>query len=450
MAEMAELAYGGRVEHSAALTPEGRRFRDADMARRGTPGAEPFESPDLGFASRGMQQTTWEDPSPEELERRRAIDDAIRAGRTPGDGRRQFDDEDDEDGDVQRQRRRRQSTSTGRNQEDRYIQFGAAGVVANAFAGRDGFASRGNFRPLPTQNEDAMGDSSLDQLADKLKLDELENLPDDFDEIEQMAARIAGRIAGGEATLAEKLGITPEQLRVRYRELAKEINEFVDRFVQDKDVRKNVKLGYKILSHAAILFGAKGMKDFLSTVNPSAQGTGQGSDASSLLDIVDVVLSTGLHDALIAYGMNFANLIATEYAAMRLTTKQKAKEMIEEIRARIEGTGQKIGVMSTEMWNRLRGAWAKTRATAPIPATAGVKEWIIAGSSPMWAEMSWLDYQAKSRITQHLEPTNQAIWSTLAVKAGQSPELIDIAAYRAGIGYGKRRIKSKDVVRVYL
>ena len=314
----------------------------------------------------------------------------------------------------------------------------------------EGFASRGNFQPIPTQNEDLMGDSSLDQLADKLNLDELETPSNDFDEIEQMAARIAGRIAGGEATLAEKLGITPEQLKVRYRELAKEINDFVDRFVQDKDVRKNVKLGYKILSHAAILFGAKGMKDFLSTINPSAQGTGSGSDASSLLDIVDIVLSTGLHDALVAYGMNFANLIATEYAAMRLVSKQKAKDMIEDIRARIEGTGQKIGVMSTEMWNRLRGAWAKTRATAPIPATTGIKEWIIAGSSPIWAEMSWFDYQAKSRITQHLEPTNQAIWSKLAVKTGRSPELIDIAAYRAGIGYGKRRVKSKDVVRVYL
>lgn len=294
-------------------------------------------------------------------------------------------------------------------------------------------------------------DSLLDRVANKLGLDK-QNLPDSDAEMNALTARIGAKIAGGEATLAERLGVTPEQLRDRLQEIAGEINQFVDRFVNDKELRQNIKLGYKLLSVGALLFGAKGMKDFLATMNPSLDAGGDGSSASSnsLLSIVDSLLSAGIHEALIAYGSNFANLIATEYAAMRLVTRQKAKEMIADIRARIEGTGQKIGVMSTEMWNRLRGAWAKTRATAPIPAAAGVKEWIVAGSSPMWAEMSWGDYQTKSRITQKLKPTNQAAWAAIAVKVGQSPELIDIAAYRSGIGYGRRRVKPRDVVRVYL
>lgn len=124
--------------------------------------------------------------------------------------------------------------------------------------------------------------------------------------------------------------------------------------------------------------------------------------------------------------------------------------MITDIQARIEGTGQKIGVMSTEMWNRLRGAWKQTRAKAPIAVPSGAKQWIVAGSTPAWAEMSWVDYQSKSRITSHLQPTNKQAWAEIASKVGQSPELIDIATYRAGFGYGEKRIKPRDVVRVYL
>lgn len=374
MAEIAEHAYGGRIEHSQILSTTGKKWRDADVKRRGTPALpDPFE---------------------------------------------------DEDGSLR--------------------------VPVDQVA----FASRGNYQPLelPGQNEEGMAeDSLLDRFANKLGLDE-QNLPDTDAEMNAITARIGAKIVGGEATLAERLGITPEQLRDRLEEIAGEINQFVDRFVNDKELRQKIKLGYKLLSVGALLFGAKGMKDFLSTINPSLDAGGDGSSASgnSLLSIVDSLLSSGIHEALIAYGMNFANLIATEYASMRLVTRQKAKEMVADIRARIEGTGQKIGVMSTEMWNRLRGAWAKTRATAPIPAAAGVKEWIVAGSSPMWAEMSWSDYQTKSRITHKLRPTNQAAWASIAVKVGQSPELIDIAAYRSGIGYGRRRVKPRDVVRVYL
>ena len=374
MAEIAEHAYGGRIEHSQILSTTGKKWRDADVKRRGTPALpDPFE---------------------------------------------------DEDGSLR--------------------------VPVDQVA----FASRGNYQPLelPGQNEEGMAeDSLLDRFANKLGL-EKRDLPDTDAEMNAITARIGAKIVGGEATLAERLGITPEQLRDRLEEIAGEINQFVDRFVNDKELRQKIKLGYKLLSVGALLFGAKGMKDFLSTINPSFDGGGDGSSASSnsLLSIVDQLLSAGVHEALIAYGVNFANLIATEYAAMRLVTRQKAKEMIADIRARIEGTGQKIGVMSTEMWNRLRGAWAKTRAIAPIPAAAGVKEWIVAGSSPMWAEMSWGDYQTKSRITQKLRPTNQVAWASIAVKVGQSPELIDIAAYRSGIGYGRRRVKPRDVVRVYL
>ena len=134
---------------------------------------------------------------------------------------------------------------------------------------------------------------------------------------------------------------------------------------------------------------------------------------------------------------------------MRLASQEKMKQMITDIQARIEGTGQKIGVMSAEMWNRLRGAWKKTRAKAPIAAPSGVKQWIVAGSTPAWAEMSWIDYQSKSRVTSSMQPTNKRAWADIVSKVGQSPELIDMATYRAGFGYGEKRIKSRDVVRVY-
>ena len=314
----------------------------------------------------------------------------------------------------------------------------------------DGFASRGEsglFNP-PSLDAGSSADFSLDELADKLNLDEVGTGPDRV--MGQLTGQINQRIANGEATLAEKLGITPEQLQERLADAATEINQFVDRFVHDKKVRENIKHGFKILSAASIMLGSAKMKELLSLINPNLSGGGDGSgQSSSLIDLVDVVLSAGIHEALIAYGSNFANLIATELAAMRLVTRQKAKEMIEEIKKRIEGTGQYIGTMSNEMWARLRGAWSKVRPTAPIGVPAAAKQWIVAGSSPQWAEMSWMDYQSKNRLSRDLIPTDTQRWAKIAVKVGQSPELIDIASYRAGIGYGDKRIKSRDVIRVY-
>lgn len=367
MAEIAEHVYGGRIEHSQILSTTGKKWRNADVKRRGTPALpDPFG---------------------------------------------------EEDGSVR--------------------------VPVDQV----GFASRGNYKPISLPGEE----SFLDTTARRMGLTG-SNLPDVDYEMNALTARIGAKIAGGEASLAERLGITPEQLRDRLQELAGEINQFVDNFVNDKEVRRNVKLGYKILSTAALLFGAKGMKEFLSMINPSLDGGADRSTGSSnnLLSIVDSLLSAGIHEALIAYGANFANLIATEFAAMRLVTRQKAKEMIADIRARIEGTGQNIGVMSREMWNRLRGAWAKTRALAPIGVPSDAKQWIVSGASPMWAELSWADYQAKSRITQRLQPSDTRRWGQIASKVGPSPELIDIATYRAGLGYGTKRVKSRDVVRVYL
>lgn len=367
MAEIAEHAYGGSVEHSTALSDAGRAWRDADVKDRG---AAALPLPD------------------------------------------------------------------------------GASTIDSVF--EDGFASRGNYMPLPPPGDDDgfSPDSTLEKIADRIGLDQL---PDGKDR--QMSS-LTGRLLGGpigEATLAEKLGITPEQLRAQLEELAGNVNEFIDRFVNDKEVRRNVKLGYKILGSVAMIVGAKDLKAFLSTLNPNLSGSGDGSSASggNLLDIIDHMLGSGIHEALIAYGSNFANLIATEFTAMRLASQEKMKQMITDIQARIEGTGQKIGVMSTEMWNRLRGAWKQTRAKAPIAVPSGAKQWIVAGSTPAWAEMSWVDYQSKSRITSRLQPTNKQAWAEIASKVGQSPELIDIATYRAGFGYGEKRIKPRDVVRVY-
>jgi DNA polymerase III epsilon subunit-like protein/ribosomal protein S18 acetylase RimI-like enzyme/ParB-like chromosome segregation protein Spo0J len=398
MARIAEHVYGGRVEHSSMLTTLGKKFRDADVERRGTPAnPSPFEDEfgnrivpvgEVGFASRGEER-----------------------------GERPFS-----------------------------FDFG----TPTPTEGESRPAERpdtGNYVPMPPDEDDFGEPSALDRLADKLGLDK-PNEPDT--QMSALTAQIMGRIAGGEASLAERLGITPQQLAERFREIGDEINRFVDRFVNDKDVRANVKLGYKLLKAAAIVFGMKGMKDFLMMVNPDFSFGGSDSGDLSLLDIVDSLLGAGIHQALLVFGLNFANLIASEYAAMRLVTRRKAKRMVEEIRARIEGSGQYIGTMSREMWDRLRGAWAKTRARAPIPVPAGAKQWIVAGSSPIWAELSWSDYQTKSRITQKLAPTDRAAWQRIATKVGQSPELIDIVSYRAGLGYGHRRVKSRDVVRVYL
>ena len=366
MAEMAEHAYGGKVEHSTALTPLGRKWRDADVEKRGATAL----------------------PLPKDFD----VD-------TPPD----WDSE--------------------------------------------GFASRGNYQPIPTPGDDDgfSPDSTLEKIADRIGLDEL---PDGGD---RQMSLLTGRMLADQATLAERLGITPEQLRAQLEELAGNVNDFVDRFVNDKQVRQNVKLGYKLLGAAAVILGAKDFKAFLSLINPDLSGDGDGSSASgnSLLSVVDNLLSSSIHEALIAYGSNFANLIGTEFTAMRLASQEKMKQMITDIQARIEGTGQKIGVMSAEMWNRLRGAWKKTRAKAPIAAPSGVKQWIVAGSTPAWAEMSWIDYQSKSRVTSSMQPTNKRAWADIVSKVGQSPELIDMATYRAGFGYGEKRIKSRDVVRVY-
>ena len=367
MAEMAEHAYGGKVEHSTALTPLGRKWRDADVEKRGATAL----------------------PLPKDFD----VD-------TPPD----WDSE--------------------------------------------GFASRGNYQPIPTPGDDDgfSPDSTLEKIADRIGLDEL---PDGTD---RQMSLLTGRMLADQATLAERLGITPEQLRAQLEELAGNVNDFVDRFVNDKQVRQNVKLGYKLLGAAAVILGAKDFKAFLSLINPDLSGDGDGSSASgnSLLSVVDNLLSSSIHEALIAYGSNFANLIGTEFTAMRLASQEKMKQMITDIQARIEGTGQKIGVMSAEMWNRLRGAWKKTRAKAPIAAPSGVKQWIVAGSTPAWAEMSWIDYQSKSRVTSGLQPTNKHAWADIVSKVGQSPELIDIATYRAGFGYGEKRVKPRDVVRVHL
>ena len=314
------------------------------------------------------------------------------------------------------------------------------------YMANDGFASRSSIPQMPPNT-----DFSLEELADKMNLEKREGALDPDQAMGRLTGQINERLTNGTATLAERLGITPEQLTERLEQIAAEINNFSDRFVNDPQVRKQVKLGYKVIALASLLLGMKGMKEFMGTMNPNFSGGGDGSgQKNGLLDIIDNVLGAGIHEALIAYGSNFANLIATEYAAMRLVTRQKAKEMIKEIQDRIEGTGQYVGTMSNEMWARLRGAWAKTRSKAPIPVAAAAKQWIVAGSSPMWAEMSWLEYQAKSRKTNDLLPTDTQRWARIALKVGQSPELIDIAAYQAGIGYGNKRIKPRDVVRVYV
>ena len=569
MSEMAEHAYGGQVEHSAALTAEGRKFRDADMSRRGTPGADP--SPlwealnEDGFASRGssgLNRTanriagrgavkspgqiigeeylegrldgyhrfggnvsntelnmlaiyqSWKEsdepwdsfverfPALQSMikkeiankEQQAAIDileDLVKApqptmsrGQRESSVRRVINPqmgagsimaESIIDADAMEEQRRdlqlKKNYLAWKGSGDTWEKFVADNPAIEKLIERErnsgklndritmmlsdskkpaaeGFASRGSdAQYLDAGSEE--GFSSLDKLADLMNLDETETVPDRI--IGQLTGQINQRIATGEATLAEKLGITPTQLRERLLDATTEINQFVDRFVNDPQVRKNVELGLTILSATSILLGSQDIKQAIEAINPNLSGSGDGSAAtgSGLLDLVDSVLDAGIHEALIAYGSNFANLIATEYAAMRLVTRQKAKEMIEEIKKRIEGTGQYIGTMSNEMWARLRGAWAKVRPKAPIGAPAAAKQWIVAGSSPMWAEMSWLEYQAKSRKTNDLLPTDTQRWASIALKVGQSPELIDIATYRAGIGYGDKRIKSRDVIRVY-
>jgi len=352
MLKVAEHVYGGRVEHSSVLTDKGRKFRDADMGRRGTPGAE---------------------------------------------------------------------------------------------VGADGFASRGStgdaFDPGP--------DSPLDRAADRLKLGR--GAGTDSDLPDAVMLRFGTMVTPkDQQTLAQRLGLTWEQIKEQWERNAGEINQLVDRFVADPEVREWTKYGLKLIGIASSYAGAtRGMAELIGKLEFSI-GSAEGSGVGDVFDMITHFIEGGLGDALATYGIHYANLIATEFAAMRLVTRQRAKKMIDDIRARMEGAGQKIGEISADMWARLRGAWAKTRPLAPV-AAIGMKEWIIAGPgmTPAWARMSWDGYQSKSRITQRLMPSDPGRWGEIATRIGPSPELIDIATYRAGIGYGARRIKPLDVVRVY-
>jgi len=408
MLKVAEHVYGGRVEHSAALTKEGRKFRDADVERRGTPGAvpskDPFDDyPDDGFASRYVPDNP---DDPDDLD---ALDRA--------------DDEADE--------------FTLREEFERDLE--------KRRGRQDGFASRGSTGDA----FDSGPDSPLDRAADLLKLGR--GAGTDSDLPDATMGRFGTMVTPkDQQTLARRLGLTWEQITEQWERNAGEINQFVDRFIADPEVREWVKYGLKFLSIAGSFAGAtRGMAELLGKLefNP---GSGEQSGVQDVFDMIVHFVDSGIGEALLAYGTHYAQLIAAELAAMRLVTRQKAKKMVEEIQARIEGTGQYIGTMSREMWDRLRGAWAKTRPIAPVPSPAMAKEWIVSGTSPMWAELSLSDYRSKSRITDRLAPTDPARWMGIATKVGRSPELIDIAAYRSGTGYGPRRVKSRDVVRVYL
>lgn len=480
MARVAEHAYGGQIEHSKTLSAAGKAWRDADVQSRGTPAdtptfADPFDD-DSGFASRGASNQdvgqrflenrlsnyesnsndtstaeinmlaiyqswkdndgTWDEFTERFPEFRGTVDEAIKkfdvAGRTPG-----------MPAETEQAKLLREAIEEAVRNLGPVPQIRPTGKPIRK---PDRAPLMGI--PMPGEADPYSTGSWLGKISDRLELDELPNGND------RGMSAITGRMFANpttEATLAEKLDITPQQLRDQLNVMAGNVNEFVDRFINDKEVRRKVKLGYKLIGVASMLFGAKGMKDFMSTLNPNLSG-GDGSSASdgSLLDLVDTLLSSGIHEALIAYGSNFANLIATEYSSMRLVAAKRAKEMVAEIQSRIEGAGQKIGVISDEMWNRLRGSWAKTRALAPVGTPSMTKQWLVTGSSAMWAELSWLDYQSKTRPTRDLLPTNIEQWGALALKVGNSPELIDIATYRAGMGYGDKRIKSRDVVRVFI
>lgn len=571
MTEMAEHAYGGRVEHSASLTPEGKKFRDADMTRRGTPGAQnllTWANPDEeGFASRGSSGLDraagriagrGAAKTPEQI-----IGEEYLKGRLDGYHRfggnvsntelnmlaiYQSWQESDESWDSfmerfpalqsmiqkkmsryeqqaatdiledmlkERRAPRPSMTTAQREGAIRRVnnpQLGAANIMAESIidAGRmeqqrqdlqlqknymawknsgdswekfiadnpaiekliererssgklnkritamlsspeksdaDGFASTGEsifeIPDSPLDSAFEMSNSPLDRAADTLKLSR-GDLPD------ATMGRFGTMITPkDQQTLAQRLGLTWEQITEQWERNAGEINQLVDRFIADPEVREYVKYGLKLLSVAGSFVGAtRGIAAFLEKLefNP---GSGEGSGVGDVFDLIVHFVDNGIGQALMAYGANYAQLIAAEFAAMRLVTRQKAKKMVEEIRARIEGTGQYIGTMSNEMWARLRGAWAKVRPLSPTGVPIAAKQWIVAGSSPMWAEISWLEYQAKSRITDDLLPTDPRRWASIALKVGQSPELIDVATYRAGIGYGNKRIKSRDVVRVY-
>ena len=570
MTEMAEHAYGGRVEHSASLTPEGKKFRDADMTRRGTPGAQnllTWANPDEeGFASRGSSGSdrdagriagrgaaktpeqiigeeylngrldgyhrfggnvsntelnmlaiyrswqesdeSWdsfmerfpalqsmiqrkmsryeqqaaagilEDMLKERPEPRSSITTAQREGalrrmNNPRLGAGNIMTESIVDARRMEQRRQdlqlQKNYMAWKNSGDSWEKFIADNPAIEKLIERerssgklneritamlsspekpdaDGFASSG----IPDSPPDSAFemDSPLDRVADRLKLGRGAGTDSDLPDatIGRFGTMITPK---DQQTLAQRLGLTWEQITEQWERNAGEINQLVDRFIADPEVREWVKYGLKFLSVAGSFAGAtRGMAELIGKLefNP---GSGEQSGVQDVFDMIVHFVDSGIGEALLAYGANYARLIAAELAAMRLVTRQKAKKMIEEIKDRIEGSGQYIGVMSNEMWARLRGAWAKVRPLSPIGAPIAAKQWIVAGSSPMWAEMSWLDYQAKSRITDDLLPTDPRRWASIALKVGQSPELIDVATYRAGIGYGRKRIKSRDVVRVY-
>mgnify|MGYP003335624822 CR=1 FL=1 len=432
MARVAEHVYGGRVEHSANLTKEGRAWRDSDMDMRGSPGAKPWENvfedaggesfavpvdnvafSDDGFASRGPEKKT----------------------------RRQIAKEHNELG--------------WRN--------------SNGDIFDSALATQEEYDKLLTMPKGEERQKYLDEVMEKIKtegrhigtpgtrsvskrkLKREAAREERLSKLTPLSADLVNRLVTGNATAAEKLGITPEQLRQSLEDIAIRINDHIEKYLTDSETREWVNHGLVLLAQIGNIwiknrFGIAGQL----TTEVAKQITADArSEGLSFVDVLHDFIDTGIYEALIFQGELFANLVATEMSALGAVTRQKAKEMVQEIKARMEKNGEYIGTMTREQWNRLRGAWARVRPTAPIPGSPGMKQWIVAGSSPLWAELSLADYQAKSRITSRLQPTDTRRWADLATKAGKSPELIDIAAYRAGIGYGKRRIKPRDVVRVY-
>lgn len=239
-------------------------------------------------------------------------------------------------------------------------------------------------------------------------------------------------------------GIDPAKIKTVMEKVSGRVDKHVSKYAADEDTQETVRHGLKLLGVIGQIWGQHKLGPVFDVAEMLSD------DDTGLMGFANTVVKASIHEALVAHGEHYAKLLATELAAVGILTRQKAKEMIEEIRQRMEQSGEYIGAMSREAWNRLRGAWAKMRPTAPIAVPSSTKQWIVSGSSPMWAELSWVDYQTKSRITQRLEPSDTRQWGQIASKVGPSPELIDIATYRAGLGYGIKRIKPRDVVRVYL
>lgn len=296
----------------------------------------------------------------------------------------------------------------------------------------DGFASRGpampEAKPAPKQPQIQRVQETIEDYGPPLTVFE-----------QDLISRITSM--GPETVM--RTGLNGDQVRDVFDRISVSVQKHVNKYMTDKNTREKVRHGLKLIGQIGKLWA-----NHRFGLVPGIAGKLTSSE-HDVVGFANAMIGAGIHEALAAYGEHYARLIATELVAMGIATRQKAKEMIEEIKQRMERGGEYIGTMSRESWNRLRGAWAKIRPTAPIQA-AGAKQWIVAGSTAAWAEMSWDSYSTKSRITQHLAPSQTRQWHDLATKVGPSPELIDIAAYRAGIGYGRRRVKSRDVVRVYL